>query len=388
MLEVVTTMDSAGRPAETFNVIDGQQRLRTMFEYIDGTEPWTNASNNRSSYEYVPYSELDDEKQSDIADYQLPVAYLRNYSSDDVEDLFQRVQFGMALKPGEKLKSLRSQLRETYVAISGDSTFATDWGKRWANRDYQVMVSAGLLETALKGNPFQRFEFPSIQKFCTSSQYSDSQIQNASTLVTSTLRLCREIVHEQYTPGSVTYRKVRQGPRCLKFLFASLYLLRQNFSLTGLQPALARGFARYLFEADGEGESGRDAPEYQAWRETLRNGRMDLAEVRVSVSLLATYLVNEAELIPQDPQRFFTPEQRRQILERANNLCECRQCSQHPEAGPPCGTELTSVNFQADHIIPHAANGQTTLENSQALCSGCNARKGSSMAYINQSLGA
>lgn len=68
----------------------------------------------------------------------------------------------------------------------------------------------------------------------------------------------------------------------------------------------------------------------------------------------------------RDPQRWFTRQQRREILARAGNRCEAtylgRRCRRTTE-------------LQADHVVPWAAGGPTTIDNGQALCRDCNREK-------------
>jgi superfamily II DNA or RNA helicase len=47
---------------------------------------------------------------------------------------------------------------------------------------------------------------------------------------------------------------------------------------------------------------------------------------------------------------------------------------------PDCGRKLDRDLFEGDHIIPHSQGGPTTLDNLQALCRACNARKGNRAA--------
>ena len=68
----------------------------------------------------------------------------------------------------------------------------------------------------------------------------------------------------------------------------------------------------------------------------------------------------------RDAQRRFNAAQRREIMQRAGHRCEgvilgirCRRTS----------------DLHADHVIPWAAGGPTTVENGQALCRDCNREK-------------
>lgn len=69
----------------------------------------------------------------------------------------------------------------------------------------------------------------------------------------------------------------------------------------------------------------------------------------------------------QDPQRMYSPEQRREMFERAGNQCEytgwawqrCRAAAEH-----------------ADHLMPWARGGATSLLNGVASCAHHNTSKG------------
>ncbi|MBT2456496.1 HNH endonuclease [Streptomyces sp. ISL-86] len=69
-----------------------------------------------------------------------------------------------------------------------------------------------------------------------------------------------------------------------------------------------------------------------------------------------------------DPQRFFDVRQRQLIYEQAEGLCQ------------RCGIGLGD-SWHADHRIPWASGGPTIIDNAQALCEGCNLKKGQQMQY-------
>lgn len=67
----------------------------------------------------------------------------------------------------------------------------------------------------------------------------------------------------------------------------------------------------------------------------------------------------------KDTRRTFSPEQRRLLW----NSEEKKNCSQ-------CGQPLTWLNFQADHVKAYAKGGKTSLVNAALICSSCNPSKG------------
>jgi hypothetical protein len=70
-----------------------------------------------------------------------------------------------------------------------------------------------------------------------------------------------------------------------------------------------------------------------------------------------------------DDQRHFTYEQRAAIFRKAQGRCV------NPDSQPDCEEECRWDSFHADHIVPHARGGKTTVENGQLLCPKCNQKK-------------
>jgi hypothetical protein len=64
-------------------------------------------------------------------------------------------------------------------------------------------------------------------------------------------------------------------------------------------------------------------------------------------------------------RRYITTTEERQIIERANRLCEyCRS-----------SMDYSAQSFAIDHIIPITEGGKTLLENLAFSCGGCNGHK-------------
>lgn len=75
----------------------------------------------------------------------------------------------------------------------------------------------------------------------------------------------------------------------------------------------------------------------------------------------------EARRLANGKYRQFSHSARVKILKRDN--FECKSCH----------TSLTIETMCADHIVPWARGGKTTLKNGQTLCWGCNQSKGAKL---------
>jgi hypothetical protein len=88
-----------GRPG--YAVIDGQQRLRAIFDFIDDRFRLTQ-SNKKAPYYKKKYSELVQRYQDAIHAYDLPVQELTGYTDDDIKDVFVRMnRYVVKLSPQE-----------------------------------------------------------------------------------------------------------------------------------------------------------------------------------------------------------------------------------------------------------------------------------------------
>ncbi|MEM6582134.1 MAG: DUF262 domain-containing protein [Pseudomonadota bacterium] len=82
------TSAQAGRPA--FTVIDGQQRLRAVFEYLDNQFA-LEKEYVHGKYGGKRFAELSRDVQHKIENYELIVEEVSGYSKDDIRDIFSRM---------------------------------------------------------------------------------------------------------------------------------------------------------------------------------------------------------------------------------------------------------------------------------------------------------
>jgi uncharacterized protein with ParB-like and HNH nuclease domain len=80
---------SAQTGLSTYTVIDGQQRLRAIFDFLDDRFRLTQ-SNKRARYFNKRFSDLTAQQKEQIRNYDLVVEELSGYSDDDIRDMFVR----------------------------------------------------------------------------------------------------------------------------------------------------------------------------------------------------------------------------------------------------------------------------------------------------------
>ena len=76
------------------------------------------------------------------------------------------------------------------------------------------------------------------------------------------------------------------------------------------------------------------------------------------------FLKETSNLVPKDPKRLFTYNERMVIWYRDGKKCR------------NCNNEIEFKEMHADHIMAHSKGGKTIIDNGQTLCRECNAKKG------------
>jgi hypothetical protein len=91
---------SAQTGRSVYEVVDGQQRIRALFEFIAGDFPLSETKIRSLKGKY--FSELNREQREQVLSYDLYVEELTGYSDDDVTDMFIRMnRFVVKLSPQE-----------------------------------------------------------------------------------------------------------------------------------------------------------------------------------------------------------------------------------------------------------------------------------------------
>jgi hypothetical protein len=136
-------LDTAGQ----YEVVDGQQRLMTIFDFQSNKLQLSEES--AEEFGGATYNELPEDISDAFDDFELDYDEIEDASDEEIKEFFQRLQVGLSLNSSEKLNSIHSKLRDFCRKTSEHSFFTSKTKisrKRYAHFDVVAKSMAIELE--------------------------------------------------------------------------------------------------------------------------------------------------------------------------------------------------------------------------------------------------
>jgi hypothetical protein len=350
-----------------YEVVDGQQRLRAIWEFLDNMFPLGRDSIDFDDMEDLAgktYAELNSEQQDKIGAFNLTITNLENADEIEVRELFLRLQEGASLTPPEKRNAMIGNMRDFVQELSQHPIFlkTTVRNDRFQYADYAAHVIAVELQggpTDVKAADLKRmyevnkdFDFDSVKakKIKKVLNYLDRVFDDA----------CNEL-------------KIKWG-------FVDLYWLvsrcLERYDVSTRQRDFYSFYLGFELERNqvsdpsdlitaGHTTGQRDLYDYIVAFQREGAIRSNLS-VRADV-YMRKFLEDFPDIVAKDSRRSFDETERLVIWRRAFMKCQ------------RCGLGIKLQEMHADHVTPHSRGGLTTIENAQALCVKCNLSKGNNL---------
>jgi hypothetical protein len=335
----------------SYECLDGQQRLRSIFEFIDEGFPIV-PSVTKEAEKYTKYSELSDGMKSRIREFIIHSVVVNNTDDETTSDIFLRLQEGMPLNSPEKLNAISGFMRKRVIEISRHPFFTgigladTRFGHRY--------MAAQILALAL-AKTYVGLKFPVLRALYIGYKDQDvppaaiERVKGALTLLNSSLGTHKPAVKFRADIVSV---------------YTLADAIRNEYSTTGVEPTVGKFIVDFLARV-GDPWASIGTPDFQPYGRyaILRSSSADSApnvKERHEI-ILSKFLQFNPTILPKDPVRAFSYAERLALYQRAGGKCEI------------CGKETPFDKGQADHKKRHTDGGLTTIDNGRWLCAKDNA---------------
>jgi len=347
---------------DRYDVIDGQQRLRAIWDYFDGKYKLPKNADpiDGEKVAGLGYSALPDELVMRLDIYALDVVIVEDIDEDEVREMFLRLQNGTTLKAQEKRNAYPGNMRD-FVKEMASHPFFQSVG--FANSRYtHDHIAAQLVCLELVGEPVN------VKNADLNRVYKNHvDFDNKSDKAKQVRRILdlMKTVFPQKTPELERYNVIS--------LYCVFSELRSQYVINEIKDQLHDWFVdfeqrRRVEEAKAEDEA---SPEWISYKERISHSTDAADSIRFRMEFMLKDILSAFPALPvKDNQRDFTHLQKMAVFRRDLGSCQLKiKCD---------GVKLEWDNWHCDHITPWSKGGKTVVENGQVSCPACNLSKGAS----------
>lgn len=360
-----------------FEVVDGQQRIRTILEFMGNKGPseayyrgaWLNAFPSLKDTPIAKgkyYNQLNAEQQIKFGDCPLTVMILEDAKIDEIRDMFLRLQNGTPLNAQQKRDAMGSSIGRVArdltdlpffrQSVSFDNTSST-----------HNLVASQMLQLELK-DKIVSCTSPQLDKF-----YEHHKRAALEAFVMARAKKILGILAKIFPD---------KNPHLNQNYALTLYWLLSRILCTYDVPEREYPKIRANFEnmdiarVEAMVRDYSKKPDDEMYEDlslAMSRGNTGVEGISTRHDIVGQFLF-EGVLLQEypdlDPKRNFTHEEKLILYHRAEGVCQLGH------NGKICGRKILFDDSVVDHITPHSKGGTTKLDNGRIAYKSCNIVRG------------
>lgn len=373
------------QPDGIIDVVDGQQRLRSIFEYIDGkfeTDPFLSNTLPQMGFKDIS---ADPDLKHEFFTYPLVSNMLKNYDDETVADFFVKINTSQNLELGEKLHAIPSYVNREYI-------------KKWAKhplwkktkmQDNRLQIHKHLviiLDSELRTKKGERRYMSynaghgeeALKQFGYYSGVLERLKYNTDVFPHSTCKRITKNLEKMYSVMDGAYNVINSRITdfyTLYFFFSNLKELNASVNKfpthAQIQDFICDFYAKIFALRKKETTHSKSKP-HTLFTDTLTDEEKDYADCfskgykfinKRTSKMMSDFLIQFPNIQLKDPKRPFDHYQKLAIFNKYDKVCN------------DCGAVVEFDQGEFDHIQRHCDGGVTSVENGQLLCSDCHVKK-------------
>lgn len=384
----------AGFTREGLEIIDGQQRLKAIHLYVEGAfrlfDPAT--ENDKARFprflvdEPCPWAgkffrDLPPELQDSLRETTLLLAMIQSDDTNEIRDLFVRLQAGSALNAQERRDAMPGGMNDFVLRLGGkpampkypghdffkEAMGARPGSDRGKTRQLAAQVTSLLLaQRNAVGLILPDINAPAIDHFYYENLDFDPDGTEA-----------RQI----WEVFDLLHKLLRDGKRPrLKGHDVIHAALLVNRLQDGFTPAWQQEFADaldiFLLNLKGASKVEESDPKYRFWSQYGNWTRVN-SDRGENISFRHTFYVAQMlgempATTPKDPSRQYSEEMRELVYLQQDKTCGV------------CGSAVNWIDADIHHVKEHQHGGRTSLENAALVHKECHPKSKQAVAEFTQ----
>ncbi len=374
----------AGRRNDSYEIIDGQQRLTAIRRYVQGAfrlfDP--KVDNNKAKFPRflveIPcawagkaFRDLSPELKNSFETTKLLVAEIESDDANEVRDLFVRLQAGAVLNAQERRDAMPGGMNDFILSLGGKPDIIRYPGHEFfkemmgarpgSDRGKTRQLAAQVTSLLLSQQKADGASFPDVNAMAIDQLYYDNLDFDSDGDDGKRVRETFDLLHRLLRDGR------RPRLRGHDVIHAALLVNRLRDEFT---PAWQGDFAPVLdaFLENSKGANKVEATDlkYQYWLQygilTRSNSGRGESITRRHSFYMARMLEAMPSTMPIDPVRKFSKDMREFIYFLRKKRCAV------------CGRMVQWEDAEVHHVKEHKEGGKTTLDNAALVHKECHPR--------------
>jgi 5-methylcytosine-specific restriction endonuclease McrA len=344
-----------------FVVVDGQQRIRAILEYIEGE--YALDEEESPAFANKEFKDLPSGVRHDFWDY--PIVTRELDEKTEIKEVFRRLnKYVVALNEQElRNATYGGHFIKMVNDIASEDTFWEDYRIFRAN-EIRRMYDAEFISELLIGmlNGIQQKNEADIDGFYKKYDQSFPERDALRRNFNATERLIQDIFKDDFVQT-----RWRGKPDFYSLFLAFCDLSEGYFFPLDRYAEMKRRLIEFASHVDkhvrlSEKEKEKSNPLVRDYAEQIEKRSTHKSSRKRRYDIVRELLI--PYLIARDTRRDFNDEERRIAWNNAKNkIC------------PICHTEVTWENYNLDHVVAYSKGGKTELRNSQITHKVCNIKK-------------
>lgn len=342
-------------PGYDYEVVDGQQRLRAIDEFIRGKFELPDYSRDVDGYQVagLKYAKLPRDVKDKLQTVQLDVVFLNAaYTQEDIEEMFTRYQNGTPLNAAEKRRSYPGNMKHVVTKLAKHHVFSF-CGFSETRYAYEDAV-AKALHLLINGR------ITDIRPDSIKTTYDQNQKIDEKDTRVKNLQKTFDFLDQAFKGLDPKLKK--WAIITLSFLVSGLLV---SYNLTEYPSEFGRTFVD--FETKRKDNTNLEEKDQDrdllAFTNTVRSDSIPDMEYRDRILRLQTFMKLQ-DLEPLDPTRGFTEDQRLALYAREGGKCQS------------CGRLVDQNEFHVEYIKDPSAGGKIRLSNARLIGPECAKKEG------------
>ena len=380
----------AGLRREGLEIIDGQQRLTAIYNYVEGAfrlfDPGT--ENDKAKFpRYLMdkpcpwagkyFHELSSKLQQTLQETTLSLAMIESEDTNEIRDLFIRLQAGSALNAQERRDAMPGGMNDFVLRLGDKPVVAKYPGHEFfkkvmgaspgSDRGKTRQLAAQITSLLLAQRREVGVSLPDINATAIDDLYYENLDFDPDAPESRRIWEVFDLLHRLLRDGK------RPRLRGHDAIHAALFVdrLRDDFS-PAWQEDFASALDAFMLNLKGASKVEESDPKYRYWSQygTWTRVNSDRGE---NISLRHSFYVMEMlarmpATAPKDSSRQFSAEMRELIYFQQRKTCAV------------CETVVSWADAEIHHVKEHHQGGKTALENGALVHKACHPKSAEAVA--------